>query len=205
MPDLARPAMPRFVDVSIFGEVAVVPARRGAGGRPQPLVLGPVIAPRGRAGAIMVAELTPTAAGTLAVRGAMVPHHPFPPGVERSAPAAFRHRPRRAGRYRLSLPRRPRQRCGGDHRPAFWDRQCRRLSFPAAPIAGDGRPHRSGCDTRGPARSAARPAPDRQCRRSQGGAVLRLLPPASIRSLLPPLLTAAGGQSRQQPPDSTGH
>jgi hypothetical protein len=74
-----------FVDVSSFGEVAVVPARRGVGGRPQPLVLGPVIAPSGRADGIMLADLTRTAAGTLAVRGAMAPHHPFPPGVEGSA------------------------------------------------------------------------------------------------------------------------
>ena len=79
-----------FVDVSSFGEVAVVPARRGIGGRPRPLVLGPVIAPSGRTDGIMLADLTRTAAGTLAARSAMAPHHPFPPGVEGSALPYFR-------------------------------------------------------------------------------------------------------------------
>ena len=35
-----------LVDVSIFGEAALVPARRGAGGAPSALRLGPVMAPR---------------------------------------------------------------------------------------------------------------------------------------------------------------
>ena len=79
-----------FVDVSSFGEIAVVPARRGIGGRPRPLVLGPVFAPSGREDGIMLADLTRTAAGTLAARGATAPHHPFPAGVEGSALPHFR-------------------------------------------------------------------------------------------------------------------
>jgi hypothetical protein len=33
---------------------------------------------------VVVAELMRTDTGTLAVRGPMVPHHSFPPGIERS-------------------------------------------------------------------------------------------------------------------------
>jgi hypothetical protein len=40
--------------------------------------------PRGHSGAVTLAELIRTAQGTLAVRGPMVPHHAYPPGVERS-------------------------------------------------------------------------------------------------------------------------
>ena len=41
------------------------------------------MAPRGSANAVPVAEIARTAAGTLALRGPMVPRHPFPPGAER--------------------------------------------------------------------------------------------------------------------------
>jgi hypothetical protein len=74
-----------LVDVSIFGEAALVPARRGAGGRPSPVPFGPVIAPRGSTGGIVVAELIRTDEGTVAWRGPMVPQHSFPPGIERSS------------------------------------------------------------------------------------------------------------------------
>ena len=73
-----------LVDVAIFGEAALVPSRRGVDGTPSALRLGPVLAQRDGAGGVAVAELMRTDAGTLAVRGPMVPHHSFPPGIERS-------------------------------------------------------------------------------------------------------------------------
>lgn len=79
-----------LVDVAIFGEAVLVPGRRGAGGRPTPLPLGAVVAPRGSTGGIVVAELMRTDAGALAARGAMVPHHTFPPGIEGSGLPYFK-------------------------------------------------------------------------------------------------------------------
>jgi hypothetical protein len=86
-----------LVDVAIFGETGVVAARRGPGGRPAPLPLGAVHAPRGdqesrqgsARGAVAVAELSATASNTVALRGPMVPHHAFPPGIERSGQPHF--------------------------------------------------------------------------------------------------------------------
>ncbi len=71
-----------LVDVPVFGEAVLVAACRS--GKPNPLPLGPVIAPRASASGVVVAELARTEAGTLAARGPMVPHHVFPPGIERS-------------------------------------------------------------------------------------------------------------------------
>jgi AMP-binding enzyme len=73
-----------FVDVSSFGEIALVPARRDSDGRPSQLALGPVITPHEHKDGIVVVELARTAAGTIAARGPMVPRHPFPPGIERT-------------------------------------------------------------------------------------------------------------------------
>ena len=73
-----------FVDVSIFGEVGLVAARRGKSGQPALLPLGSVTAPYGVAGALPVAELHATEHGTIGLRGPMVPHHNFPPGAERA-------------------------------------------------------------------------------------------------------------------------
>ncbi len=74
-----------LTDVSIFGEAALIPARRDADGRPAPLPFGRAIAPRHGTNAVTVAELVHSEAGTLAVRGPMVPRHAFPPGIEHSA------------------------------------------------------------------------------------------------------------------------
>jgi len=62
-----------LTDVSIFGEAGMVPARRDDDGRPRPLAA--------RDGTIEIAR---TEAGTLKLRGAMLPHRVFPPGIERS-------------------------------------------------------------------------------------------------------------------------
>ncbi|HUD88128.1 MAG TPA: class I adenylate-forming enzyme family protein [Xanthobacteraceae bacterium] len=74
-----------LVDVAIFGEAGLIAARRGGNGRPAPLPFGPIVAPRGSTGAVVVAELLQSRRGTLALRGPMVPHHTFPPGVERGS------------------------------------------------------------------------------------------------------------------------
>jgi AMP-binding enzyme len=74
-----------LVDVSIFGEAGLVAARRSADGGPAPIPLGPVAAPRGAGpGAVVVGELLQSAAGTVALRGPMVPHRMFPAGIEHS-------------------------------------------------------------------------------------------------------------------------
>jgi AMP-binding enzyme len=73
-----------LIDVAVFGEAALAPARRAPSGRPAPLKSGPVAAPRESSSAVTLAELIRTGDGTLAVRGPMVPHHAYPPGVERS-------------------------------------------------------------------------------------------------------------------------
>ena len=55
----------------------------GANGMPSPIPCGSIGAPHGSAAAFTVAETTRTGAGTLALRGPMVPAHAFPPGAER--------------------------------------------------------------------------------------------------------------------------
>jgi hypothetical protein len=71
----------RLIDAVVFGETGLICGRRGADGRPQPIPLGTVCAPREAPRAIEVAELARSGAGTLALRGPMVPRHPFPPGA----------------------------------------------------------------------------------------------------------------------------
>ncbi len=78
-----------LIDVPIFGEAGLFAARRGPDGRPSPVPMGPVAAPRNGAGSIVLAELVRTAANSLALRGPMVPHHTFPPGAERSGQPHF--------------------------------------------------------------------------------------------------------------------
>ncbi|HEY6259309.1 MAG TPA: class I adenylate-forming enzyme family protein [Xanthobacteraceae bacterium] len=75
---------PALIDVQLFGEIGLVAARRGPDGRPAPVPFGPLRTPRDADGALTVAELARTPDGTLALRGPMVPRHPFPPGAQRS-------------------------------------------------------------------------------------------------------------------------
>jgi hypothetical protein len=70
----------QFVDIVALGEIAVLNSRRGPDGKAQTLPIGILRSPQGMDGAITVADLTRTQAGTLAVRGPIVPRHPFPPG-----------------------------------------------------------------------------------------------------------------------------
>ena len=79
-----------LVDVSSFGEIALIPARRVAAGRPGPIAFGPVMAPRDSKDAAVIAELARTEAGTVALRGPMVPHHAFPLGAEASDQPYFK-------------------------------------------------------------------------------------------------------------------
>ncbi len=79
-----------LVDVIGFGEMCLIATRRGASGKPGPIPFGAITAPRGAPGAILVAELMRTEAGTIALRGPMVPRHPFPPGAERSTLPYFK-------------------------------------------------------------------------------------------------------------------
>src|SRR5262249_39018241 len=54
-----------------------------------PLALGPVTAPRGVPGALNVAELSRTAAGTIALRGPLVPKFALPPEIDVVLKPAF--------------------------------------------------------------------------------------------------------------------
>lgn len=67
-----------LVDLASFGEVGLILTQRGAYGLPTEIPLG-VIGTQQSAGAI---ETMRTKHGTLALRGAMVPAHAFPPGAE---------------------------------------------------------------------------------------------------------------------------
>lgn len=71
-----------LVDAQVFGEIGLIAARREAFGLPEPLSLGPLTAPRGAEDGVPVAEILRTKVGTLALRGPMVPRHPYPPGVK---------------------------------------------------------------------------------------------------------------------------
>ena len=76
-----------LVDIASFGEVGLLAARRGSDEMPAPIPLGVIAAPRGVPGAIAVAETMRSEAGTLALRGPMVPARPFPPGAVPSGTA----------------------------------------------------------------------------------------------------------------------
>ncbi|HVZ51049.1 MAG TPA: class I adenylate-forming enzyme family protein [Pseudolabrys sp.] len=75
------PGEAALIDVVSFGETGLIAARRGADGMPVPLPLGPVRHPRGAADAMASVETMRSKANTLALRGAMVPVNPFPPGA----------------------------------------------------------------------------------------------------------------------------
>jgi AMP-binding enzyme len=79
-----------FVDVAIFGEAGLVVGRRGDDGRPAAISSGPITAPRNASGATTVAEVAVTTAGTVALRGPMVPRHPYPPGIAHSGLPHFK-------------------------------------------------------------------------------------------------------------------
>jgi hypothetical protein len=131
-----------LVDVAVFGETAVIAARRGADGRPAPLALGPVMAPHG-AGTLHVAEVARTPGGTIALRGPLVPRFPLPSEIDRVGKPPFA--------------------VGADGYvdtgyPCTVDLTTRTLAI-SGPPAGVGDGYRSVLRTLGP--SAADPEPDR--------------------------------------------
>jgi non-ribosomal peptide synthetase component E (peptide arylation enzyme) len=85
-----RDAETAMIDVHVFGETGLIAARRGPNGKPAAVPFGPIAAPRGATGAVMVAEIMPTVKGTVALRGPMVPRCTFPPGAERTALPSFK-------------------------------------------------------------------------------------------------------------------
>jgi AMP-binding enzyme len=68
------------VDVFSFGETGFVAARRTEHGKPAPIPHGVISAPRGAIGAMTVVETSCSNAGTLMLRGPMVPSTAFSPG-----------------------------------------------------------------------------------------------------------------------------
>jgi hypothetical protein len=82
---LWREKQGQMTDILIFGETALLAARRAGGGKPAVIPFGVVSAPRAAKASIVAAEIAATPAGTVAIRGPMVPRAPFPPGAERSS------------------------------------------------------------------------------------------------------------------------
>ena len=78
-----------LIDVAAFGEVGLLPGLRGPDGLPVPLPNGAIAAPRGITGARAVGQTMRSKAGTLALRGPMVPVQAFPPGGEQGDEANF--------------------------------------------------------------------------------------------------------------------
>jgi hypothetical protein len=67
------------VDVAAFGDIGIVAARRDGNGMPALIPHGVASVPRGAIGAMTVIETARSEAGTLTLRGAMVPTSAFPP------------------------------------------------------------------------------------------------------------------------------
>ena len=74
-----------LVDIASFGEIGLLPARRGTDGQPAPIPRGKIAVPRGAPEAVVVIETARSKSGTLTLRGPMVPTQPFPPGVEQGS------------------------------------------------------------------------------------------------------------------------
>ncbi|HZP69224.1 MAG TPA: class I adenylate-forming enzyme family protein [Pseudolabrys sp.] len=76
-----QPGTMSIVDVSSFGEVGIVAARRETLDRPVAIPHGVISVPRGAIGAMTVIETARANTGTLLLRGPMVPTAAFPPGA----------------------------------------------------------------------------------------------------------------------------
>jgi hypothetical protein len=66
-----------LTDILIFGEIGLIGSRRGSDGVPVRLPAGTAKAPSSSDSAVPIAEIVQTEKGTLALRGAMVPHQSF--------------------------------------------------------------------------------------------------------------------------------
>jgi len=83
-----------LTDVAAFGELGLVPLRRGESGKPSALPTGRLAFPRaaaqGTAQGMHAINLARTPGGTVALSGPMVPKAPFPPGAERGHAAKLK-------------------------------------------------------------------------------------------------------------------
>ena len=77
-----------LVDVASFGETGLIAARRGRDGLPAQIPLGPVGSAGRASGAPIVIETSRTPAGTLALRGHMVPTHSVQAPTDQSIPGS---------------------------------------------------------------------------------------------------------------------
>src|SRR5262249_44680817 len=59
-------------------------------GKPAAMVPGAIAAPRSQGDGLVLVDVARSPAGTVTLRGAMVPHDPFPPNVERSGAPRLR-------------------------------------------------------------------------------------------------------------------
>jgi hypothetical protein len=85
-----------LTDIVIFGEIGLVGLRRQSDGLPLPLPSGTAKAPSGSASAVPIAAIVQTEKGTLALRGAMVPHQSFFAGASRETSPPAKVGPKRA-------------------------------------------------------------------------------------------------------------
>ena len=68
-----------LIDVVAFGEIGVVANRRKGEGKPAAIMAGSTAAPRNLGDGLMLVHVARNAAGMIALTGAMVPQHAFPP------------------------------------------------------------------------------------------------------------------------------
>ena len=139
--------------------------RRGASSLPAALPSAAPAAPRDAAGAARMAEIARSAAGTLMLRGPMVPRHAFP--ARRRAPVGALSgapTPRASSIPATPAAMTPRQAPCGD-RTAAWHRRRRRLSFHAPRPRRSGPPGLDTAHRSPPCPTRSWPAARRPCRR----------------------------------------
>ena len=155
-----------LVDVPIFGEAGFVRRAAVPDGRAAPHSVRTGRGAARQQERAVVAELSRTAAGTVALRGPMVPRHAFPPGIERSGLPHFK-----IDRFglvdtgytcRIDAATKAMVVTG----PPSGIVSVGGYRFPLQELQEAVGPHRQRRDARGPARSAHRSAADRQCRQS---------------------------------------
>jgi hypothetical protein len=78
-----------LIDAASFGEIGLIASRRDNDHMPTAIPAGIVGAPHGSSTAITVAETMRSGAGTLLLRGPMVPAQAFPPGAEEGSGPHF--------------------------------------------------------------------------------------------------------------------
>lgn len=89
------PAPYAWTDVLSFGETGFLTQSRAAGATSAPLKPGSIQFPPQSPDALTLIELARSEAGTIALRGAMVPNFAFPPGIERGGGAHYQVGPDR--------------------------------------------------------------------------------------------------------------